>query len=867
MFSTSVIYYIKNLLILNKFTHVFGYLFLVIAISGCSKKKDKFINRTWHSVGTEYNILYNGGLALKQGEKEVADSYNENFWDILPIERMQISEEISLPGTVKNESFKLAEEKATKAIQKHSMLIEGKEKNPQIDEAYLLLGKARYFDQRFFPALEAFNYILHKYPASNTINHARIWREKTNIRLQNNKLAIKNLKRIIKAESLDNQDRADASAMLAQAYININYPDSAIAPIKAAAKYTENNDEKGRFLYIQGQLYNLQGKRDSANYAFDKLIDLNRKTPRIYLVNAQIEKSRNFNFETKDQNLLLESLTEMAENRENKAFLDKIYFQLAEYYMHIDSTKLATEFYNKSLKQPSNDNYLLSLNYETLGNISFDKALYKEASAYYDSTLTKIPKNSRDYFLVQRKRDNLTEVIFYESIAEKNDSILRFVAMPEDERINYFTRYAENLKEEALTKAKEGAIPEANQPAAPSNRNTPGLPPAIGGNDPANTFYFYNPRRVTSGLESFVRTWGSRQLKDNWRLNSSNFAVIEKDTLDEVSGLIISTNPKFSAQTYLDQIPTDPLQISELEKERNDAYYSLGLIYKEKYNKPDLASKKLTALLGFTEEERLVVPANYYLYKINLEKGNAAEAERYKQVVLSNYPDSRYASRINNPDLAIAQEDEAENKYKELYTLFENAEFMKVIEESKAFINDYPEEELLPKIELLKARAMGRIYGVNSYKEELTALTSNYSQTQEAATALELLNTAIPGLENSKLENSNETASNLKLLYKIDAGNKQNILALKETLEKSILELDYAGLSISQDVYDDKSIFIVVHGLENYSKAEGFAELLKINKKYKVQIVPVIASSENYRVIQLKKNLEEYITLINKQEP
>jgi hypothetical protein len=61
----------------------------------------------------------------------------------------------------------LAETKATKAIQKHSMNIDGRERNFQIDEAYLLLGKARYYDQRFIPALDAFNYILYKYPNSN----------------------------------------------------------------------------------------------------------------------------------------------------------------------------------------------------------------------------------------------------------------------------------------------------------------------------------------------------------------------------------------------------------------------------------------------------------------------------------------------------------------------------------------------------------------------------------------------------------------------------------------------------------------------------------------------------------------------------
>ena len=78
-------------------------------------------------------------------------------------------------------NFTRAEEKATLAIQKHSMNVEGKEKNPVMDEAYLLLGKSRYFDNRFIPALEAFNYILYKYPTSELINEVKIWKEKVHM--------------------------------------------------------------------------------------------------------------------------------------------------------------------------------------------------------------------------------------------------------------------------------------------------------------------------------------------------------------------------------------------------------------------------------------------------------------------------------------------------------------------------------------------------------------------------------------------------------------------------------------------------------------------------------------------------------------
>ena len=138
----------------------------VILITGCSRKKDNFVSKNFHAIATEYNTLYNGYNALEEGRENLNSNYNDNYWEVLPIERMQITDEIVLPGQSKNESFTRAEEKAIKAVQKHGMNIKGKEKNPQIDEAYLLLGKARYFHQRFVPALEAFNYILYKYAAA-----------------------------------------------------------------------------------------------------------------------------------------------------------------------------------------------------------------------------------------------------------------------------------------------------------------------------------------------------------------------------------------------------------------------------------------------------------------------------------------------------------------------------------------------------------------------------------------------------------------------------------------------------------------------------------------------------------------------------
>jgi len=852
-------------LILNRFSSGLLFLASVVAVVGCSRKKDTFINRNWHAVTAEYNTLYNGNLALEQGKKQIAEGYNENFWDILPVERMQVSQEILLPVSERNEFFRVSEDKATKAIQKHSMLIAGKENNPQIDEAYLLLGKSRYYDQRFIPALEAFNYILYKYPASNTINHAQIWREKTNIRLQNNELAIKNLKRLLEFETLNDQDRADANAMLAQAYINTNSIDSAVVPIRTAANFTKVNNEEGRYNFILGQLYNRLNKRDSANYAFEKVIALNRSAPREYYVNAYLAKARNFNFDTGNPEDLLEMLSEMEENRENRPFLDKIYFQKAEYYNHQDSINSAIAYYNKSLKSPSNDSFLQSVNYETLGDINFDKANFRMASTYYDSTLTKIPTTTRDYFFIKRKRDNLQEVIRYEAIADKNDSILRLVDMGEEERVTYFTRYADSLKTKAIETAMKGDV----APVAASTSNTfpnsgPGLPPSLGGQNAGNMFYFYNPSRVASGLKEFLRVWGTRNLQDNWRWNAKNISTDRIDTLNQASNDILANSPEFDPQTYIATIPVNTIEIDSLIAQRNDAYYRLGLVYREKFQEDEMAKNKLEALLNYTEEERLVAPANYYLYQIYTAQGDVASSERYKQTILSKYPDSRYAASIKNPGLAIDIDNKSEDKYEELFKLYDQGEYVKVLELSSAYAQEFNDDELLPKIELLKALSAGRLLGFDAYRNAIKEVAFKYPQTASGQKAQELLTNSLPALADNKFK-ADSLSQNMKLIYEFNYVDRAEAENLKKKVEEAIDKLNYYKYTTSIDLYSQNAIFLVVHGIESKSNAEGFEELLRNNKNYQIKETPILISSENYRILLLHKNLDQYKKLNTKQ--
>ena len=299
-----------------KYILSFGIIAILLA---CSTEKDNYINRKWHSTNTKYNVLYNGDLALDKGIEDVKATYSDNFWEVLPLERMQITEEEQKPGDTKNPNFERAETKATKAIQKHSMNIGGFEKNNQIDESYLMLGKSRYYEHRYLPAMEAFNYILYKYPNSNNVYQAQVWREKVNLKLENEQLAIKNLNRTLKGQKkIKSQDLADIHSVLAQAYITTNVLDSAIASVKISKKETKLKEEKARYTFILGQLYEKLNYKDSAFVAYQEVIDMKRKSPRNYTIYSHLKQSTQFDFETGDSIAFHENLDKLLENIENK---------------------------------------------------------------------------------------------------------------------------------------------------------------------------------------------------------------------------------------------------------------------------------------------------------------------------------------------------------------------------------------------------------------------------------------------------------------------------------------------------------------------------------------------------------------------
>jgi len=854
----------------------------------CSVKKDKFINRNFHAVTTEYNVLYNGNLALEKGLQELKVTYKDNFWEVLPVERTSDIEEVVLPGQTKSKNFERAEEKAVKAIQKHSMNIAGTEKNPQMDEAYLLLAKARYYENRFIPALEALNYILYKYPLSDRIYHAKVWREKVNIRLDNEDLAIKNLKLLLKDKKIQGQDLADANAMLAQAYINLKVNDTAISALKVAKEATNNNEEKARYTFILGQLYEEMNFKDSAYAEFEEVIQMNRKAPRRYVIQSHAKQAQYFNYSKGDTLVFLKTFNTLLEDRENRPFLDVLNHQMGLFYDKSNNNLQSKKYYNKSIKANSNDRYLIASNYRNLGEIFFKEAKYKVAGKYYDSTLVNLKERTREYRKIKKKKDNLEDVIKYELIAQQNDSILNVVSMNEVDRVAFYKDYISKLKNEDELKAKkeaEKAKKEANILANNNsnsgliNPNTKGkeikivnpngdsmMPPGM--MDDNSSFYFYNPVAVEFGKKDFQKRWGNRMLKDNWRwssdkVNNNNTNDDDQKDVDKnkVSDSISSDlKPEYTVEFYLNKIPTDRKLIDSLAKDRNFAYYQLGLIYKEKFKEYELAASRLEQLLKNTPEERLVLPAMYNLYKI-YQQISPIKAADMKQQILSQYPDSRYAQIFNNPEVEITDNDNPEIVFNTLYKKFENNQLREVIEEVDEAIFKFAGEESLPKFEMLKAKILGRLKGVEDYKVALNFVALTYPNTQEGKQAEKMIQTELPLIE--ALNFGLQQPTGYKIIFPKSYPYGKEVKNLTDKIAKYIKETNAVALKSSEDIYTITDNIVVIHGFDNKDAAVSALAVLQLHKNYKVTDKVYIISTEDYKIVQIKKKLNEWI-LLNK---
>jgi hypothetical protein len=450
--------------------------------------------------------------------------------------------------------------------------------------------------------------------------------------------------------------------------------------------------------------------------------------------------------------------------------------------------------------------------------------------------------------------------------------------MSDNERKTYFEAHILKLKAEE--EAKKLLEEKQKQLAANNNgiediKSTSNLRLGPKGNAFENqnnnekTFYFYNPTTVAYGKIEFKKKWGKRELKDNWRwsTNAGDIFNSNQNTNQDLSNVTqendttsVEDSEKFKLDFYLKQIPTSTVVIDSLGTGRTLSNYQLGVIYKEKFQEYKLAASKFETVLQNKPEEKLVLPSMYNLFKIYeiIDKG---KAENMRTQIVSNYPNTRYAQilsgKISDQDNTTLSPEEV---YKNTYKSFEKQEYISVIESIDKNLQEYKGDNILPKFELLKANAIGKLRGLQEYKKAINYVVETYPNTLESTEAQEIAQNKIPVLEQMNFI-QDTLAKNWKIVYKLKTTAAQETKTLIEKLNNYIVEKKYDNYSVSLDIYNENENFVVVHGLTSKEFGDFFIELLREAKKNKIIMPGQVITSDNYSVIQIKKNYDQYLEL------
>jgi tetratricopeptide (TPR) repeat protein len=206
----------------------------------------------------------------------------------------------------------------------------------------------------------------------------------------------------------------------------------------------------------------------------------------------------------------------------------------------------------------------------------------------------------------------------------------------------------------------------------------------------------------------------------------------------------------------------------------------VGEVYRNDLKDYPLAIEAYKELIDRYPESDYKIAAYYSLYKVYEQQGNQSQADIYKNMIIRNYPDSKYAKVLLDPNY-FKQFEKEEQEKKSFYTttlnLYKKQQYMDVIQRCDTALKKYQNTEYIPKYRFLKTLSMGELYGVSSIKKELEAIVEEFPADPVANASEELL-TAIRENELKQFKDMDETTK------ENDLADKEKEKITRKTLEE-----------------------------------------------------------------------------------
>ena len=300
------------------------YACFLLFLVGCSTTKDKWVNRKYHETTAHYNAYFNGLEAFNDGVRTFEEKEKLNFEEILPLYNWPNEKE----ATVLFSKMDRALEKSAKVIKGHSMVFKGKQKNPYVVKAYLLIARSRYYKHEFIKTLEACAYIQDQFGniemAEEEVFWAKLLAAQTHIRM-GNAFAAESLLDDSYTKKLSKTRFHEAQKAYAFYYLETGRLEEAQNWVSAAFETAPTKEQKVRLAYINAQLLAELGMGYESALAYEKVLELHPNNYDITF-SAQIKRAENFDVYMEDIAIIEKELRKMLRDDKNISYRDQIYY-------------------------------------------------------------------------------------------------------------------------------------------------------------------------------------------------------------------------------------------------------------------------------------------------------------------------------------------------------------------------------------------------------------------------------------------------------------------------------------------------------------------------------------------------------------
>jgi tetratricopeptide (TPR) repeat protein len=730
------------------------------------RKKFTFLRKFAQNTGTHYNYWFNANEKLKEVVEQAKLQHKDDYNQLLSFYPYLLSETAS-----NNTELDSVIYKATAGILLHDL------RNNWVDNLYLLIAQAYLHKNDFDTANQVFQFINYQFAqgadgsmnllgsnANDTEegeagivtkesgkllkkmftrppsrNDALIWQVRTLTEQKAIADAAGYLAIIKKDKNLPKRLKNDLNEQEAFLFYTMEQYDSSAFYLKKAISRANTKQDKARWYYLIGQMYSLSKNFAEANKAFKKAGKLTNSP--ILEIYSKLQIIRNLGeIDSNGVNKQIDALRKMARRDQFSDYKNIIYYMLGEIELKRGNTSKAMEYFNKSLANKGisgtgseNLNHKI---FTLLAQEAYNRKDFVQAANFYDSLQASNGIADTMKLIKQRQlfcgriRDAVNTILI-------NDSLLAIGLLPENER--------EAKIEKEFNKAQKikGIDNSALGGPIPGIIN-PGMPmPNIGGtNTGTSDWYFANPSARSQGYNEFKARWGNRPNVDNWRRKSSvRNAGITKAPGDKIdtASTTKATDVISKASTLEDfrnNVPTTTEQIDSTKKVLADAWLLWGktlIYYPEEYA---IATEKLETHNTKYPKAITKAEALYLLYYAHTKLGNLTKASQYKQELINQYPESKFAKTLNAQG---NKNNEVAKLYDNIYGLFINGQWEKALELKRQADAKYGNTYITPQLMYVEGVALLKMQKTDSANIVLMNLMTTYAGTPLAEKAMELV--------------------------------------------------------------------------------------------------------------------------------